>query len=478
MKRKFSIGNKLYLSVVSLFLLFAIAFIVFQQYRERQYKIETLTLRLQDCNNQLHDALLFNHDKDMTKFLDDYLRKGTFVNLRVTIIRKDGKVLFDTSKDYRTMTDHSNRPEVEQALKSGMGFSVDRNSHTLKKDYFYCATYYPQNNIIIRSALPYDVDLAKNLKSDQHYIWFALVVIILLTLVLYHFTHRIGTNITRLNQFATRASSPGFSSDSFDKEWGQTLGTFSNDELGDTAERIVKLYLRLKKTQQEQTILKRQLTQNVAHELKTPVASIQGYLETILENPRIDDKTRDLFLQRCYAQGKRLAALLNDMSTLNRLDDGADMMSFEEVDVAEIIRTVQRESQFNLEQKGMTMHCDIPNEILINGNSGLLYSTFRNLTDNAIAYAGLNTHILLTGERNDDGFWHFMFKDDGVGVAPEHLPRLFERFYRVDKGRSRKMGGTGLGLAIVKNAVRVHGGTISVKNNPEGGLRFDFTLKA
>lgn len=478
MKRKFSIGNKLYLSVVSLFLLFAIAFIVFQQYRERQYKIETLTLRLQDCNNQLHDALLFNHDKDMTQFLDDYLRKGTFVNLRVTIIRKDGKVLFDSSKDYRTMSDHSHRPEVEQALKSGMGFSVERNSHTLKKDYFYCATFYPQSNIIIRSALPYDLDLAKNLESDQHYIWFALVIIVLLTLVLYHFTHRIGTNITRLNQFATRASSPGFSSDSFDREWGQTLGTFSNDELGDTAERIVKLYFRLKKTQQEQNVLKRQLTQNVAHELKTPVASIQGYLETILENPHIDDKTRDLFLQRCYAQGKRLAALLNDMSTLNRLDDGADMMSFEEVDVAEIIRTVERESQFNLEQKGMSMRCVIPNDILINGNSGLLYSTFRNLTDNAIAYAGVNTHILLTAERKGDGYWHFMFKDDGVGVAPEHLPRLFERFYRVDKGRSRKMGGTGLGLAIVKNAVRVHGGTIRVTNNPEGGLRFDFTLKA
>jgi signal transduction histidine kinase len=478
MKRKFSIGNKLYLSVVSLFLLFAIAFIVFQQHRERQYKIETLTLRLQDCNNQLHDALLFNRDQAMGQFLNNYLRKGSFINLRVTIISKKGKVLFDTSKDYRTMSDHSHRPEVEQALKEGMGFSVDRNSHTLKKDYFYCATYYPQNNIIIRSALPYDVDLAKNLKSDQHYIWFALIVIVLLTLVLYNFTHRIGTNITRLNQFATRASSPGFTSAAFDQEWGKTLGTFSNDELGDTAERIVKLYIRLKKTQQEQSVLKRQLTQNVAHELKTPVASIQGYLETILENPRIDDKTRDLFLQRCYAQSKRLAALLNDMSTLNRLDDGADMMVFEEVDVAEIIRTVERESQFNLEQKGMSMRCEIPNEILINGNSGLLYSTFRNLTDNAIAYAGANTHILLTAERKDDGFWHFMFKDDGVGVAPEHLPRLFERFYRVDKGRSRKMGGTGLGLAIVKNAVRVHGGSISVKNNPEGGLRFDFTLKA
>lgn len=478
MKRKFTIGNKLYLSVVSLFLLFAIAFIVFQQYRERQYKIETLTLRLQDCNNQLHDALLFNHDKAMDPFLNTYLRKGSFASLRVTIIDRSGKVLYDTNKDYRTMSDHSHRPEVEQALKKGMGFSVDRSSRTLKKDYFYCATYYPQEKLVVRSALPYNMDLAKNLRSDQHYIWFALVVIVLLTLVLYRFTNRIGSNITKLNQFAARASSPGFSSASFDQEWSQALGTFSNDELGDTAERIVKLYLRLKKTQQEQSVLKRQLTQNVAHELKTPVASIQGYLETILENPHIDDKTRDLFLQRCYAQSKRLAALLNDMSTLNRLDDGADMMTFEEIDVAEIIRTVERESQFNLEQKGMSMRCVIPDEIVIHGNSGLVYSIFRNLTDNAIAYAGSNTHILLTAERKDDGYWHFLFKDDGIGVPPEHLPRLFERFYRVDKGRSRKMGGTGLGLAIVKNAVRVHGGTIGVKNDEKGGLRFDFTLKA
>ena len=254
------------------------------------------------------------------------------------------------------------------------------------------------------------------------------------------------------------------------------LGGFSNDELGDTAERIVKLYLRLKKTQQEQNVLKRQLTQNVAHELKTPVASIQGYLETILGHPGMDPKTRDNFLERCHAQSERLAALLNDMSTLNRLDDGAEMMVFDEIDVAEIIRTVEMESKFALEQKGMTMKCDMPKEMIIHGNAGLIYSTFRNLTDNAIAYAGANTHIELKACRGQ-GCWHFVFSDDGVGVAEEHLSRLFERFYRVDKGRSRKMGGTGLGLAIVKNAVRVHGGSISVSNNSDGGLRFEFTLK-
>ena len=371
------------------------------------------------------------------------------------------------------MANHAKRPEVEQALKSGLGTSIDRNSNTLGCDYFYCATYYRADGYVVRSALPYDVDLAKALRADFHYIWFSMVVVILLTMVLYRFTNRIGGNITKLNEFATRASSRGVS---FDKDWNEVLGGFSNDELGDTAERIVKLYLRLKKTQQEQSVLKRQLTQNVAHELKTPVASIQGYLETILEHPDMAPATRDNFLERCHAQGQRLAALLNDMSTLNRLDDGAEMMVFDKTDVAEIIRTVELESKFALEQKGMTMTCDMPDEMIIHGNGSLIYSVFRNLTDNAIAYAGDNTHISLKASRGQ-GCWRFTFSDDGVGVAGEHLARLFERFYRVDKGRSRKMGGTGLGLAIVKNAVRVHGGTISVKNNPGGGLCFEFSLK-
>lgn len=224
-------------------------------------------------------------------------------------------------------------------------------------------------------------------------------------------------------------------------------------------------------------MLKRQLTQNVAHELKTPVASIQGYLETILENPKVDENTRSIFLQRCYAQSKRLTSLLADMSMLNRMDDGAQMLSIEDVDVAELIQTVDKESQFALEQRNMTMTCNIPPHILIRGNRSLLYSIFRNLADNAIAYAGQGKHITLTAQEKD-GTWHFTFTDDGVGVAPEHLARLFERFYRVDKGRSRKMGGTGLGLAIVKNAVLVHGGSIQVNNNPNGGLRFDFSLKS
>ena len=110
------------------------------------------------------------------------------------------------------------------------------------------------------------------------------------------------------------------------------------------------------------------------------------------------------------------------------------------------------------------------------GNKSLLYSVFRNLTDNAIAYAGNGTTITLDAVENNKD-WSFAFYDNGIGVANEHLSRIFERFYRVDKGRSRKLGGTGLGLAIVKNAVMIHGGTIQAKNLPTGGLRFDFNIK-
>ncbi len=467
--KRLSIGNRLYLSVASLFLVFAVAFIVFQQHREKQYKVDTLNLRLQDFNNSLHDALGHRPVAESGQFLRSYLRRHAHEGLRLTVVMADGSVAFDNMRsDYAAMGNHARRPEVAEALSRGSGSAVDRNSATMGHDYFYSATYYPHDGYLLRSALPYNNDLANNLSADQHYLWFALGVFLVLTVVLYRFTHRLGRNINKLNEFAARAGHGGTIE-------ADELAGFSDDELGETAERIVKLYLKLRRTQREQDVLKRQLTQNVAHELKTPVASIQGYLETILENPKVDEPTRQQFLERCYAQSRRLSSLLADMSTLNRMDDGAEMMAMEDVDVAALVEQIARECQMGLEQKRMTMSVKLPRPLIVRGNRSLLYSIFRNLTDNAIAYAGTATTITLTAN-GDNAVWHFTFSDNGVGVAPEHLPRLFERFYRVDKGRSRKMGGTGLGLAIVKNAVRVHGGAISARNNPTGGLRFDFTL--
>ncbi len=473
---RISVGTKLYMSVLSVFLVFAVAFIVFQQTREKQFKVDTLNLKLQDYNSHMEEYLRLFPDRS-EQALDRYVQSHYIPHLRVTLISLSGKVMYDSElKDYSHVTNHASRPEIVSALRNGAGSTVERNSKTLKGDFFYSATCFPKDSLIIRSALPYTSDLSKSLKADQHYIWFAVATMLLLTIILYRFTRRLGDNIQRLRTFASRADH----GESLDTE---DLVGFPSDELGEIAERIIKIYKRLQTTRQEQDILKRQLTQNIAHELKTPVASIQGYLETILDNPNINDSMREQFLKRCYAQSQRLTSLLQDISTLNRMDDAPDMIGTEDVNISEIVANIQKETALQLQQKQMSFVNKLPNDVMVKGSPSLIYSVFRNLTDNAIAYAGTGTTITLTAqpiENIDEEMkspkWQFTFSDNGVGVPVEHLPRLFERFYRVDKGRSRKMGGTGLGLAIVKNAVLLHGGTIRVVNNFNGGLRFDFTL--
>ena len=466
---KLSIGHRLYISVTALFLIYAVCFMVFQQNREKQYKIDTLNLKLQTYNQRMHEALVLQDNKS-EQTLNNFVKTHAEHNIRVTLIDRRGRVFYDNIfKDYARIGNHANRTEFIQAVKTGQGQTVDRNSSTLRHDYFYSATYFPKDGYIIRTALPYDNDLARSLQADQHYIWFSIVVILLLTLLLYRFISRLGRNITQLQTFAERADQ----NESLETE---ELIDFSDDELGEIAERIIKIYRRLQSTRQEQDILKRQLTQNIAHELKTPVAGIQGYLETILENPDMPDGTQRQFLTRCHAQSERLTSLLNDISILNRLDDGATAMQRESVEINQLINQIEEETCLQLQAHGMTFSNQLPAGITISGNRSLLYSIFRNLTDNAIAYAGHGTTITLYAQPMADR-WQFCFSDNGVGVANEHLRRIFERFYRIDKGRSRQNGGTGLGLSIVKNAVLFHGGSIQARNLPEGGLQFLFTLR-
>ena len=464
-----TIGKRMYLSILTLFSVFAVFFIVFQQYREKEYKIETLNQRLQSFNVNMEEALgVDGHNSG--KSMDEYVRKHGMPHLRVTVVDTLGMVLYDNlRKDYGNISNHRQRKEINEAIAYGHGYDINRVSNTIHGDFFYSATYFPKRNIIIRSALPYNNELSKSLRADQHFIWFALGVMIMLSLVLYQFIWRLNSNISKLRLFAQRADR----GESLDTE---DLVEFPDDELGEISESIIKIYIRLQKTKEEQNILKRQLTQNIAHELKTPVASIQGYLETIIANPTIKEDTKAQFLDRCYAQSKRLGSLLNDISMLNRMDDGSQMMEFEEINVSLTIKQIIKETALQLKEKNMNFIDNTPGNIIINGAASVVYSIFRNLTDNAIAYAGEGTTITLSAHQTGEEHWNFTFCDNGVGVDNKHLPRLFERFYRVDKGRSRKLGGTGLGLAIVKNGVLLHGGTIKAENAPGGGLKFEFSL--
>ncbi len=230
-------------------------------------------------------------------------------------------------------------------------------------------------------------------------------------------------------------------------------------------------------TRTEQTkAMRQQMTSNIAHELKTPIASVRGYLETLMVNKDLDEEKKHYFLDKALAQSTRLTALINDIVTLNKLDETGSSFPFEEVDVAGIVKEVRDNLITSINKKKITVDIDIDPETRITANRSLVVSVFQNLMENAVTYAGEHIRITVRSLPGDPGFRRFSFADNGIGIPEEHQTRIFERFYRIEDGRSRKSGGTGLGLAIVKNAILLHKGEISLRTPPGGGTEFIFSL--
>jgi signal transduction histidine kinase len=228
--------------------------------------------------------------------------------------------------------------------------------------------------------------------------------------------------------------------------------------------------------EEEQSILKRQLAQNVSHELKTPISSIQGFTETLINNPNMDAEKKAFYIERCHAQAVRLTSLLHDISMLNKLDESSDSFEMVAINITEVVEGVKQDVSLALEEKNMHIEAELPKELIIKGNTLQIYSIFRNLIDNSILHAGVGTTVFIECYRTDSEYIYLSVADNGVGVESKHLNKIFDRFYRVDKGRSRKLGGTGLGLSIVKNSIQFHQGRISAKNRKGGGIEFLFTL--
>ncbi len=240
----------------------------------------------------------------------------------------------------------------------------------------------------------------------------------------------------------------------------------------DSFEITIKDISKTEKTRQ----LKQEMTNNIAHELRTPVTSLRGYLET-LDTQTLPADKQTQFIHRAYQQTIRLSNLIEDVSLISKMEEAPTQFAMEKVNMSQLINDVRIDLTDKLKENDIQLLVSIKDDLVINGNYTLLYSIFRNLMDNSIGYAGQHIFIDINNYMEDQEYIYFSYFDTGKGVDEQYLPRLFERFYRVNEGRTRDTGGSGLGLSIVRNAVLFHKGEIQVRNHSGGGLEFFFTLK-
>lgn len=231
------------------------------------------------------------------------------------------------------------------------------------------------------------------------------------------------------------------------------------------------------RTEKKNSLLKKQMTSNIAHELRTPVTSIRGYLETLLACPDLPEEKRRAFIERAYNQTLRLSELISDMALISKIEEKSSTFTKAEIDLYDVVNEVFEEFSERIVSSEVNIENNVPQGSILNANRTLVYSILRNLVENTLKYAGRGVTVHIESFYDlSERIYYLTYYDTGAGVPDEHLERIFERFYRVSEGRTRDDGGSGLGLSIVKNAVAFHNGRIRVSNRPEGGLKFSFSL--
>lgn len=579
------IRQKLFIYVSVVFTVFTILILLFQYQREKEFKREQLETTLDNitelAHNYIEEKILPGSEN--FQLLDSIKTILPKSNIRITIINKDGVVLYDSEvADYSNMENHLHRPEIEASVANKFGANI-RKSKTTHNNYYYYAKYY--KGYYVRTAALYNFEVKNFLHVNKLFLIYLVFLFFLILIFLHLITRKFSETIIKLKDLAAKLTN--------DKEIDKSI-KFPNDELGIISNQIVAIYNELKIAKDDASIernrlfshlntlnegiaffsnekkeiltnnhfiqflnfisekpnistedifkvkefesfvnfineqlnnavnineqnlpqiektiikqnkyfnvkcvffhdksfeivitditklekrklIKKQMTSNIAHELKTPVATVIGYLETLQKN-NIDEEKQKYFIGKAIAQAKRLSVLIEDISLLNNIEEAKEYFIFEPSNINNIVTEVYDNLQLRLDEKNIDVNIQFDKTIITNGNRSLMFSVFYNLFDNAIKYGGENIKITVTNYLEDNDYFYFSFVNTGNSIDEKHLSRIFERFYRVDKGRSRKSGGTGLGLSIVKNAILLHGGEISVRNVKNGGVEFLFTL--
>ncbi len=476
---KISYSTKLLLVVVAILTVCELAFVVFQFNRERHYRQELLNAQLTVLNYQL---------------LDHY--EGGVVNvelwertidlpiqeLQLAVFDSEGNILYDNT-GIGPIGKPAEIEELRMADESDnhRGFSIHNNDETDDDDFYYYAALKEGDLYARTGALGHDVGLAEFMNIDRTFLWYALLIYVFVIAITWYATSRIGSTVKRLSEFAEAAEK---GSEIYDTK------VFPRNELGNIAHNIVRIYVRWQRTlaerdrqaaiaikeEKEKAKLKKELTNNINHELKTPVSAISLELETILTHrDKLSQEMLFKLLGRCKANSDRLLTMIQDILALNRLEDGAENINKELLSLRDIVDDCTDTLLPKAEDAGIGFEINLPETMMMLGNAPLLESVFNNLINNAILYSGGSTvSIFLQDE--DEKSYRIIICDDGTGIPEEHFEHLFDRFYRIESGRSRKKGGSGIGLAIVKRAAQFHGGDITVRNAPTGGLEFTLTL--
>lgn len=433
----------------------ALAFVVFSYNVDINYNLKTKKTGLIMYNDIAYKAISNNTPYDSIPLP---------ATVRVSAFDTNYTVLYDNFNINR-VGDKVLREELEIAKKYGSS-TLLRKANTMDAHFLFYVKKYP--GFYLRTALECDEEILRNVRSEQRYIYLIAFLFVLLAVIIFYVTRRLTKPINALNQFINIVNSPN-------RDFSKIK--FPNDELGEVGKRIIEIYQRYEETK----LYKEQMSHNVAHELKTPVTAIRAYLETILNSPDMEKETFSKFIEKAYSQSMRLSSLISDVSTLNKLDEKSDSFKNEDVVISQCLKEVLNELGYKIEANNIEFVSLISTNLRLNGCYTLIYSLFKNLIDNSIEHGGKNITITLSAGINQipgDGGYRidFTYTDTGKGIPPENLPRIFERFYRIEEGRTRKTGGCGLGLAIVQNAILYHRGEVTVDNLPEGGVIFKFHL--
>ena len=387
-----------------------------------------------DLKANAHVISMMEPDRLPNEINDNLDKDG----LRITLVNQDGSVIYDSLEDETKMENHKDRPEIAETLTKGEGYDIRKSATSTKHTFYYAILM--KNGEILR--------IGKDSKSIYSLVFnmagliviVGVLVFILCTILAHRLTGRLVEPIEKLADNIVMLDD----SDIY-------------EEIQPFVAMIKQQHIDILKHSQ----MRQEFTANVSHELKTPLTAISGYAELIASGMTSGEDTIH-FATEIHKSAERLQYLINDIIKLSELDSDETKIEFETLNLHEMALNCQAMMEIQAEKNEVTVEVEGYN-VEIQGNKSLIEELMYNLCSNAIRYNKKGGKVTLITDR-EDGRPVFTVKDTGIGIPKESQKRVFERFYRVDKSRSKSTGGTGLGLAIVKHIVAQHEAQISLES--------------